>query len=44
MYKKFKKKRCLYKYDFLKIMLIGEIELGYKKIFRYVVSDSVKIN
>lgn len=45
MYKKFKKKRCLYKQMiFKKIMPTGEIESGYKKIFRYAVSDSVKIN
>lgn len=44
MYKK-QKKRCLYKQMiFLKIMPTGEIESGYKKIFRYAVSDSVKIN
>lgn len=42
--KKNLKKRCLYKHDFLKIMPTGEIESGYKKIFRYAVSDSVKTN
>lgn len=30
--------------DFKKIMPTGGIESGYKKIFSYAVSDSVKIN
>lgn len=45
MYKKLKKKGFYTNRWFLKkIMPTGEIESGYKKIFRYAVSDSVKIN
>lgn len=43
---KIKKKKGVYtnRWFFKKIMPTGEIESGYKKIFRYAVSDSVKIN